>query len=46
MKRRILLAPLMAVGLMAAGWDGSSGHAPGFPKDGWTVRIEGLTPAP
>ncbi len=37
---------LMAVGLMAAGWDGSSGHAPGFPKDGWTVRVEGLTPAP
>lgn len=37
---------LMAVGLMAAGWDGSTGHAPGFPKDGWTVRVEGLTPAP
>lgn len=37
---------LMAVGLMAAGWDGSTGHAPGFPKDGWNVRVEGLTPAP
>ena len=37
---------LMAVGLMAGGWDGSTGHAPGFPKDGWTVRVEGLTPAP
>lgn len=37
---------LMAVGLMAAGWDGSTGQAPGFPKDGWTVRVEGLTPAP
>ena len=37
---------LMAVGLMAAGWHGSTGHAPGFPKDGWTVRVEGLTPAP
>lgn len=37
---------LMAVGLMAAGWDGSTGHAPGFPKAGWTVRVEGLTPAP
>ena len=37
---------LMAVGLMAAGWDGSTGHAPGFPKEGWTVRVEGLTPAP
>jgi hypothetical protein len=37
---------LMAVGLMAAGWDGSTGHAPGFPNEGWTVRVEGLTPAP
>ncbi|MDG2523056.1 hypothetical protein P7B02_16085 [Caulobacter segnis] len=37
---------LMAVGLMAGGWDGSTGHAPGFPKSGWTVRVEGLTPAP
>jgi len=37
---------LMAVGLMAGGWDGSTGHAPGFPRDGWTVRVEGLTPAP
>jgi hypothetical protein len=37
---------LLAVGLMAGGWDGSKGHAPGFPKQGWTVRVEGLTPAP
>jgi hypothetical protein len=37
---------LMAVGLMAGGWDGATGHAPGFPKEGWTVRVEGLTPAP
>lgn len=37
---------LMAVGLMAGGWDGSTGHAPGFPKEGWSVRVEGLTPAP
>ncbi len=37
---------LMAVGLMAVGWDGSEGHAPGFPKKGWNVRVEGLTPAP
>lgn len=37
---------LMAVGLMAGGWDGSTAHAPGFPKEGWTVRVEGLTPAP
>ena len=39
-------ALLMAVGLMAGGWDGSTGHAPGFPKKGWSVRAEGLTPAP
>lgn len=39
-------ALLMAVGLMAGGWDGSHGHAPGFPKTGWRVRAEGLTPAP
>jgi hypothetical protein len=37
---------LLAVGLMAGGWDGSKGHAPGFPKQGWNVRVEGLTPAP
>ena len=37
---------LWAVGLMAGGWDGSTGHAPGFPKDGWTVRVEGIKPAP
>ncbi|MBN2973875.1 hypothetical protein JW805_17845 [Roseomonas aeriglobus] len=39
-------ALLMAVGLMAGGWDGSHGPAPGFPKTGWRVRAEGLTPAP
>ncbi|HVJ02038.1 MAG TPA: hypothetical protein VM662_07645, partial [Sphingomonas sp.] len=39
-------ALLMAVGMMAAGWDGSNGHAPGFPRQGWKVRVEGLTPAP
>lgn len=38
---------LYAVAMMAAGWDGSKGSAPGFPKDGsWTVRWEGLSPAP
>ncbi|MGF7151182.1 hypothetical protein FHS96_004845 [Sphingomonas zeicaulis] len=37
---------LMAVGLMAGGWEGSTGHAPGFPKNGWKVRVEGITPAP
>lgn len=31
------------VGYMAAGWKGSEGHAPGFPKDGsWVVKHEGL----
>ncbi|WP_158799242.1 hypothetical protein [Pedobacter sp. L105] len=37
---------LYAVAMMAAGWDGSTGAAPGFPKDGsWTVKYEGLKPA-
>lgn len=35
---------LMAVGLMAAGWDGT-GDAPGFPP-GFTVKHEDLTPLP
>ena len=39
-------ALLLAVGMMAAGWDGSTGHAPGFPKQGWTVRAEGVRPLP
>jgi hypothetical protein len=29
---------LAAVAMMAAGWDGASGHAPGFPRDRWRVR--------
>jgi hypothetical protein len=37
---------LLAVGMMAAGWDGSRGHAPGFPRHGWTVRVEGIRPLP
>ena len=39
---------LYAVAMMAAGWDGAPRiHAPGFPNDGsWTVRFEGLKPAP
>jgi hypothetical protein len=36
---------LSAVAMMAAGWDGSAGHAPGFPKN-WKVRYEGLQPMP
>ncbi|WP_347304154.1 hypothetical protein V5740_05965 [Croceibacterium sp. TMG7-5b_MA50] len=37
---------LMAVALMAGGWDGAQGQAPGFPRTGWVVRAEGFTPAP
>lgn len=38
---------LLATALMAAGWDGSEGHAPGFPKDGkWVVKVEGIKPLP
>ena len=39
---------LYAVAMMAAGWDGApQRQAPGFPDDGsWTVRSEGLKPAP
>ena len=37
---------LAAAALMAAGWDhGPDRHAPGFPS-GWTVKWEGLVPAP
>jgi protein-glucosylgalactosylhydroxylysine glucosidase len=36
---------LSAVAMMAAGWDGNTAHAPGFPKD-WKVRYEGLQPMP
>lgn len=37
---------LAAVALMAAGWDGTEGDAPGFPEQGWVVRHEGLKPLP
>jgi hypothetical protein len=36
---------LAAVAMMAAGWDGNTAHAPGFPKN-WKVRFEGLLPMP
>ena len=37
---------IVLVGYMAAGWAGSEGHAPGFPKDGsWVVRHEGMLKA-
>lgn len=38
---------LTTVAMMCAGWDGSEGKNPGFPKDGnWEVRWEGLQPMP
>lgn len=38
---------LLAVALMAAGWDGEQTVHPGFPKNGkWVVRSEGLKPLP
>lgn len=37
---------LYAVAMMAAGWDGSHGHAPGFPTNGsWVVKYENIKPA-
>ncbi len=34
---------LAAVAMMAAGWDGSTGKNPGFPRNGkWKVKWEGL----
>ena len=38
---------LSAVAMMAAGWDRAPArHAPGFPRDGWSVRSEGLLGLP
>ncbi len=40
-------ALLTAVAMMAAGWDGSRGEAPGFPKNGdWVVRYENFNTMP
>jgi hypothetical protein len=40
-------ALLTAVAMMTAGWDGSEGDAPGFPKNGqWVVKHEGLNKMP
>lgn len=36
---------LYAVAMMAAGWDNSTGRAPGFPSRGWNVRVEGISKA-
>ena len=38
-------ALLYAVAMMAEGWDGSQGDAPGFPAQGWKVLAEGLSMA-
>lgn len=38
---------LLAIALMAKGWDGETGPAPGFPKNGrWRVRTEGVLRLP
>ena len=38
-------ALLTAVAMMAEGWTGSEGPAPGFPKDGsWSVKYENFVP--
>lgn len=38
---------LTAVAMMCAGWDGSKGINPGFPKNGkWNVRWENIKPLP
>lgn len=38
---------LSAIAMMAGGWDGSTGHAPGFPKnDKWVVKAEGFNIMP
>ncbi|KAF7303841.1 hypothetical protein MIND_00614000 [Mycena indigotica] len=34
---------LLAIAMMAEGWDGSEGPAPGFPGKGWGIRAEGLS---
>ncbi len=33
---------LLALALMAGGWEGEYSHAPGFPDHGWVVNVEGL----
>jgi hypothetical protein len=40
-------ALLTAVAMMAAGWDGSEGEAPGFPNNGnWVVKYENFNILP
>lgn len=38
-------ALLYAVAMMAKGWDGSVGDGPGFTREKWNVRVEGLSKA-
>lgn len=40
-------ALLLSIAMMGGGWDGSIGHAPGFPskEEGWNVRLEGISKA-
>ena len=35
-------ALLYAIAMMASGWDGSDETTPGFPDEGWQVRVEGV----
>jgi hypothetical protein len=37
---------LLAVGMMAAGWSGNTDPAPGFPRTGWKLQVEGIDPLP
>lgn len=38
---------LTAVAMMAAGWDGSAGDAPGFPKNAnWVIKYENFNSLP
>jgi hypothetical protein len=37
---------LLAVGMMAAGWSGTADVAPGFPRTGWKLKVEGIDPLP
>lgn len=38
---------LTAIAMMAEGWDGSEGNAPGFPKNGkWIIRTENIEKLP
>ncbi|HEV7502560.1 MAG TPA: hypothetical protein VGQ33_21230 [Vicinamibacteria bacterium] len=41
------MSPAEKLGVLVAGWDGSTQRFPGFPADGtWTIRAEGWQPLP